>query len=189
MVSVSNPVYAEDVGWQPARPRFRPLRLVVSWIISALALLAAAAIVPGVEVKSFGGALLVALVVGILNAVLPPLVAAVRLPYTVAAGFILVLVLDALMLILASDIVPEAITVDNFGWALLAALVTAAVGVVLKVIEELISFHGGLGGPQTQPFVLYPKTLPLFDEPLVGAARIHELLSGWRAGLQGAAGA
>jgi hypothetical protein len=55
--------------------------------------------------------------------------------------------------------------------------------------EELISFHGGLGGPQTQPFVLYPKTLPLSDEPLVGAARIHELLSGWRAGLQGAAGA
>jgi hypothetical protein len=53
--------------------------------------------------------------------------------------------------------------------------------------EELISFHGGLGGPQTQPFVLYPKTLPMPDEPLVGAARIHELLSGWRADLQGAA--
>jgi uncharacterized membrane protein YvlD (DUF360 family) len=134
MVSASNPAYAEGVSWQPARPRFRPVRLVVSWIISALALLAAAAIVPGVDINSFGGALLVALVVGILNAVLPPLVAAVRLPYTVAAGFILVLVLDALMLILASDIVPEAISVDNFGWALLAALVTAAVGVVLEVI-------------------------------------------------------
>jgi hypothetical protein len=55
--------------------------------------------------------------------------------------------------------------------------------------EELISFHGGLGGPQTQPFVLYPKTLPISEEPLVGAARIHELLSSWRARLQAAAGA
>jgi uncharacterized membrane protein YvlD (DUF360 family) len=134
MVSVSNPVYAEDVGWQPARPRFRPVRLVLSWVITALSLLAAAWIVPGIEVKSFGGALLVALVIGILNAILPPLVAAVQLPYTVAAGFILVLVLDALMLMLASDIVPGAISVDNFGWALLAALVTAAVGVILEVI-------------------------------------------------------
>jgi uncharacterized membrane protein YvlD (DUF360 family) len=134
MVSVSNPVYAEDVGWHPARPRFRPVRLVLIWIITALSLLAAAWIVPGVDVKSFGGALLVALVIGILNAILPPLVAAVRLPYTVAAGFILVLALNAVMLMLASDIVPGAISVDNFGWALLAALVTAAVGVVLEVI-------------------------------------------------------
>jgi hypothetical protein len=53
--------------------------------------------------------------------------------------------------------------------------------------EELISFHGGLGGPQTRPFVLFPKTLPVSAEPLVGAARIHGLLSGWRARLQGRA--
>jgi hypothetical protein len=46
--------------------------------------------------------------------------------------------------------------------------------------EELISFHGGIGGPQTRPFVLYPETLPLPDEPLVGAASVHRLLSGWR---------
>ena len=35
--------------------------------------------------------------------------------------------------------------------------------------EELISFHGGLGGPQTRPFVLYPATLELPPEPIVGA--------------------
>ena len=50
--------------------------------------------------------------------------------------------------------------------------------------EELISFHGGLGGPQTQPFVLYPVELPVPGEPIVGAAAVHELLSGWRAMLQ-----
>ncbi len=51
--------------------------------------------------------------------------------------------------------------------------------------EELISFHGGLGGPQTEPFVLAPVTLPAPTQPLIGAAAVHELLAGWRRGLQG----
>jgi hypothetical protein len=46
--------------------------------------------------------------------------------------------------------------------------------------EELISFHGGIGGPQTRPFLLYPAQLPLPDVPLVGAASVHGLLSEWR---------
>jgi hypothetical protein len=46
--------------------------------------------------------------------------------------------------------------------------------------EELICFHGGLGGPQTRPFLLYPATLQLGGEPLVGAAALNELLLGWR---------
>src|SRR4029077_13840040 len=50
--------------------------------------------------------------------------------------------------------------------------------------EELISFHGGLGGPQTRPFILHPKQLPVPDEPIVGAASVHALLMGWRDALQ-----
>jgi len=48
----------------------------------------------------------------------------------------------------------------------------------------LISFHGGLGGAQTRPFILHPATLPVPDDPLVGAAAVHELLVGWREALQ-----
>ena len=50
--------------------------------------------------------------------------------------------------------------------------------------EELISFHGGLGGPQTRPFILAPPTLPLPDEPILGAAAVHAVLLGWRRSLQ-----
>src|SRR5574340_497981 len=50
--------------------------------------------------------------------------------------------------------------------------------------EELISFHGGIGGPQTRPFVIYPAELALPEEPLVGAASVHDLLLGWRRQLQ-----
>ncbi len=46
--------------------------------------------------------------------------------------------------------------------------------------EELISFHGGIGGPQTRPFLLFPDRLPLAGEPIVGAATVHRILTGWR---------
>ena len=46
--------------------------------------------------------------------------------------------------------------------------------------EELISFHGGLGGPQTQPFILHPRHLAAPGERIIGAAAVHDLLMGWR---------
>jgi hypothetical protein len=55
--------------------------------------------------------------------------------------------------------------------------------------EELISFHGGLGGPQTRAFILHPVSLPTPAEPIVGAEAVHTVLSGWRARLQASAAA
>jgi hypothetical protein len=51
--------------------------------------------------------------------------------------------------------------------------------------EELISFHGGMGGPQTRAFILHPVGLPIPDEPIVGAAAVHGVLLGWRKHLSG----
>jgi uncharacterized membrane protein YvlD (DUF360 family) len=126
--------YGQAVTWQPDRPKFRPLRLLISWFLTATALWVAAAILPGVHVEGVWGALLVAAVVAVLNAVLPPLVAALRLPFMLVLGFLLVLALDAFVLKLASDVLENAFKVDSFWWALLAALVVAAVSVVLQVV-------------------------------------------------------
>ncbi len=49
----------------------------------------------------------------------------------------------------------------------------------VAAFEELIGCHGGMGGFQTQPFVLYPAELPNAEEPLVGAAAVHQLMKGW----------
>jgi hypothetical protein len=51
--------------------------------------------------------------------------------------------------------------------------------------EELISFHGGMGGPQTRPFILHPVELPIPDGEIIGAETVHALLVRWRAMLQG----
>ena len=53
--------------------------------------------------------------------------------------------------------------------------------------EELISFHGGIGGPQTRPFILHPSKLGVPAEQIVGAAAVHGILAGWRHELNGAA--
>ena len=53
----------------------------------------------------------------------------------------------------------------------------------VAAFEELVGSHGGLGGPQTTPFVLFPATLPPPGEPIVGAEAVHHLLRGWLARL------
>jgi len=126
--------YGERPAWKPERPRLHPLRLIVSWLVSAIALLVAAYLVPHVSVEGFGGALIAAALIAILNALLPPIIAALRLPFALVTGFILILAVDALMLNVASDIAPGAIHVDSFWWALLTALVASAVTIVLDVV-------------------------------------------------------
>ncbi len=120
--------------WTPQSPRFRLVNLLVSWLVAAVAVLVAAAILPGLTVGNFGEAAVDAAVIAALNAILPPLVAALRLPFTLALGFVLVLFLDALILLLASHIDSTSIKVDSFGSALLGSLTIAAASVVLEVI-------------------------------------------------------
>jgi len=125
--------YGDRPTWEVARPRFHPFRLLVSWVLSALALLGAAWVVPGADVKGFGSALFAAAVIAALNAVLPPIVAALRLPFIALLGFLLVLVVDALMLLAADSLTDGDLTIDSFWSALGVALVAAAIGVVLDI--------------------------------------------------------
>src|SRR5256885_764276 len=133
-VATSVASYGQAPTWSPTRPRLRPLRLLLGWVVSAAALLVAASIVPGAEVNGFAGALAAAAVIAVLNAVLPPIVAALRLPLMLLVGLVLVLVLDALMLLAADSITNGALSVDSFWSALGVALAASAVGVVLDVV-------------------------------------------------------
>ena len=120
--------------WRPRAPRFRLVRVVLAWLVGAAAVFVAATIVPGVSVGSFRDALIAAALIAAFNAVLPPIVAALRLPYTVALGFLLILVLDALILMLVASISKRTIDVDGFGSALLASVVIAGTMVILNEI-------------------------------------------------------
>jgi putative membrane protein len=50
----------------------------------------------------------------------------------------------------------------------------------VAAFEEMVGSHGGLGGPQTQPFLLYPTSLPLDPEkPIIDAEHLHRILKSW----------
>jgi uncharacterized membrane protein YvlD (DUF360 family) len=126
--------YGKTPAWAPARPRLRVTRLLVAWVTAALAVYVAAWLVPGLHVEGLLGAFAAAALIALLNALLPPFIAALRLPFMLVAGFLLVLLLDAWIFKLASDLSDGSFEVDSFRAALAAALVVAAVTVVLEVL-------------------------------------------------------
>ena len=76
------PSYAQRPHWEPAKLRLNPLRLAAWWVVSAASVWLAAVIVPGFELNGVGAAFLVAAVLAVLNAIAPPMIAALRLPFT-----------------------------------------------------------------------------------------------------------
>jgi uncharacterized membrane protein YvlD (DUF360 family) len=122
------------VGWRPEKPRLRVSFLVLTWFVAAASLAVAAWLLPGFDLENSGAAFGVALLISVINAIVPPLLAALRLPFMVGVGFIVVLLADALALQLAADLLPDDILIESFGDALLAALLMAAVSIVLQVI-------------------------------------------------------
>jgi uncharacterized membrane protein YvlD (DUF360 family) len=91
--------YGVDPVWGLGRPHIKPLRLLVSWVLSTLALVVACWIVPGAAVNGFWAALAAAALIAVLNAILPPIIAALRLPWMLVVGLLLILIVDALMLL------------------------------------------------------------------------------------------
>jgi uncharacterized membrane protein YvlD (DUF360 family) len=126
--------YGERVAWTPEKPRFRPGRLLVGWVVAAAAVGVSVWITPGTEIEGAGAAFLVAAVIGVLNAVLPPVLAAIRLPFMLVTGFLLVLLADAVVLLIASEWLADFVHVGGFGDALLTSLLIAAVTMVLQVL-------------------------------------------------------
>ena len=128
------PAYDEPLVWEPAPLRPNPISLIVSLAISAVAVEVGAWVAPGVALHGAGAAILVAAVLAVLNALLPPVIGALRLPFTFVLGFLLVLALDAALLLIAGKILPDDIQVDSFWGALIASLVMSATSIALAVL-------------------------------------------------------
>ena len=102
--------YGEQVAWQPDEPEFSIVRLVLGWIVAAAAVAVSVWIVPGTDIDRPSAAFVVAAFIGVVNAVLPPILAAIRLPFMLVTGFLLVLVADALALVIAGEVLPATST-------------------------------------------------------------------------------
>ena len=107
--------------------------LLLKWVVGALALLAVTYIVPGFRVVSLPSALVAVLVIGFLNMTLGLLLKVVTFPFAILTLGLLFLVINALMLILASKITPG-LQIASFGAAFVGAVVLAVVHVIIETI-------------------------------------------------------
>ena len=98
------------------------MNLLFRWLINAIALLIVANVVPGFHVGSFYTALIVALVLGLANAVVRPILLILTLPITIITLGLFTFVINALMILLVSTVV-KGFTVEGFVPAFLAGLV------------------------------------------------------------------
>ena len=107
------------------------MKLLLKWLLSAAALLAVAYIYPGVVVASFGSALLAALIIGLFNMVLRPVLVLLTLPVTVVTVGLFLFVINALMFWAAAGVL-DGFHVNGFGAALLGSLIYSALGLVIE---------------------------------------------------------
>src|SRR5260221_14549081 len=113
------------------------MKIILKLLAGALAVFAAAYVLPGVHVKDFVAALMVALALGIVNAVLRPILVILTLPVTILTLGLFIFIINAALVLLVAAVVPG-FTVDGFGWALLFSIVVSVVSWFLDAIAEAV---------------------------------------------------
>ncbi len=113
------------------------MSLLVKWILSAVAVLIAAYILPGVAVASFWSALIVAVILALLNAILRPILVILTIPITIVTLGLFLLVINALIILLTDSLI-DGFSVSNFWWALLFSFLLSILGALFDDIAERI---------------------------------------------------
>jgi putative membrane protein len=109
------------------------MRLVLLWILNAVALLAVTYLLPSIQVTGFGSALLAAAVLGFINTLVRPVLAILTLPITLLTLGIFYLVLNGLLFWFASAVLPG-FAVAGFGSAVFGAILYGLIAWALSAL-------------------------------------------------------
>lgn len=107
--------------------------LIVKILLTGVAALLAAYILPGVQIAGFGSALILAVVLALLNAIVRPILVILTIPVTIITLGLFLLVINALIILLADALI-GGFNVDGFLWALIFSLVLSLIEAVLDMI-------------------------------------------------------
>src|SRR5438270_972013 len=110
------------------------MRLLLNWVLSALAVWIVAQLKIGISVRGLASALIAALVIGLINATLGVVLKIITFPLTVLTLGLFWLVINALMLELASALLSPGFQVNGFLAAFIGAIVLSLVNLLLKAI-------------------------------------------------------
>ncbi len=120
------------------------LNFFINLLLSALAVFVSAKILPGVHIEGLMASIWVALLLGLVNAVIRPILLAVSLPINVVTLGIFTFVINALMILLVDTLVGS-FTVDNFWWALIFSLVLSAISSIIHAVVPTRGSRAELG--------------------------------------------
>jgi putative membrane protein len=118
------------------------MKLIARWLLLAGALLLVAYLYPGVTVSSFGAAMIAALVLGLLNTIVRPLLVLLTLPVTLLTLGLFLFVINALMFWAAAGVL-EGFAVQGFVAALIGSLIYSLAGMLIDVIVERVFSRDG----------------------------------------------
>ncbi len=110
--------------------------ILLVWLINALSVYATASLLGGIYIKSFGSALLVALILGLINAVIKPVLGFFSIPFIVVTLGLFLLIINALMLQLAAALI-DGFAIDGFWWAVLGSIFISIVSWILSSLFNL----------------------------------------------------
>jgi len=111
------------------------MKLIIRWLLLAAALLLVAHLYSGVQVASFTSAMIAALVLGLLNTLVRPLLVLLTLPVTLLTLGLFLFVINALMFWAAASLL-DGFNVAGFGAALIGSLIYSLAGVVIDIAME-----------------------------------------------------
>lgn len=108
--------------------------LIINWLLFAVSLLFIAWLIPGITIESFQAALLAALVVGLVNIFIRPLVVILTLPVTLLTLGLFIFIINAILFGLVAYLVPG-FEVDGFFPALLGSILLSIISTIINNIE------------------------------------------------------
>jgi putative membrane protein len=111
------------------------MSLVISLLVNGFAVFISSYILQGIHIESFLTAIIVGVVLGVLNTFIKPILVILTLPINVMTFFLFVFVINALLVLLASALIPG-FKVDGFWWALAFSLVLSLVGSFLNSFKK-----------------------------------------------------
>lgn len=114
------------------------MSILVAIIVNTVAVLVTSHILPGIHIKNFWSALAVAIVLGMINAILRPIIFILTLPINILTLGLFSFVIMGGLVYLTSAIVPG-FTVDNFWWAILFALIVSLINWFLFSLGSKVS--------------------------------------------------
>lgn len=112
------------------------MSFIINLLISALVVFALANVMPGVSITGYGSAIILAIVIGLLNAFVRPILSIISLPVTILTLGLFSFVITAIIILIASAIMGDRFHVDGFWYALLF-------GVVLGFVNSMLGMFSG----------------------------------------------